>query len=198
MMRSAALKARLAAGLFVSLLAHSGVAQQPRTAVPMKATSVTALDSVRRRYHDTLVMLRDTVASVRWSLEQFQRDLPSVSRETIYSRATVLVRRCQVTQGLMISTEPVFDPAKAPARPPRTRAGAASLTQAMRALRVSLDTACVRGFSPTGRGERADTLRAWAGFRGLQVEKALEKYEQAVSAFTGAADFHLEPVVRTH
>ena len=162
----------------------------------MKAPLAAPTDSVRRRYHDTLVMLRDTVGSVRWSLEQFQRDLATVSPETILSRASVLVEQCRAAQQAVAASEPVFDPAKAPAHPPRARAGATSLVAAMKSLRTALDSSCVRSFAASGRGERADTLRAWAGFRSAQVEQALMKYEAAVSAFTGAADFRLEPVVR--
>ena len=168
---------------------------QDRTAVPIQVRPTGSMDSVQKRYHDALWTLRDTVGSVRWALGQLQRDAASVSRETVVSRAMVLTERCRSLERLTAASEGTFDPAKAPARPPRTRSAAAHLVQAMRTLRTDLDALCIKAFASSGSGVRADTLRAWAGFRGAQVESALQKYERVVTEFTSAAEFRLEPAV---
>ncbi|HEY2824331.1 MAG TPA: hypothetical protein VGI83_02195 [Gemmatimonadales bacterium] len=181
--------------MLAAVITPSAVAQQPRTSVPIQVRSDQPLEGARKRYHDALWTVRDTVSSVRSALEQFQRDPAGVSRETILSRAATLTDRCVAATRTLRGNEPVFDSGKAPERPPRVRAAAERFAKAMRALSAALDSSCRRGFAVSGPGQRADTLRAWAGFRGGEIDRALAGYEQAVGEFTAAAEFRLEPVV---
>jgi hypothetical protein len=168
---------------------------QERAAVPIRVQGAQSLDSARQRYHHALWILRDSVAAVRLAVETFQRDAASVSPETVLSRAQILRGRCSAATRALAAAEPLFAPSKAPERPPQTRAGAAALVRAMQALRSQLETHCQRGFASAGPGARADSIRAWAGYKGSQVEKALTAYERAVSDFTVKADFRLEPAI---
>ena len=194
-MRSFPLRGSLVVVAMAASLLIQPLRAQDRTAVPIQVRPTGSMDSVQKGYHDALWTMRDTVGSVRWALGQLQRDPASVSRETVVSRAMVLTERCRSLERLAAASESTFDPARAPAKPARTKSAAAQLVQAMRTLRTDLDALCIKGFAATGPGVRADTLRAWAGFRGTQVEHALQKYERVVTEFTTAADFRLGPAV---
>ncbi len=150
-------------------------------------------DSLRQRYHDTLIALRDMLSGVRGRLQAFRLDLDGVGAETVVARASRLRWRCVGAIGALRDAEAVFQPREAPTA--RTREAARSLVGEMQALQQALQEHCERAMRSTGPGQWADSLRAWGPFRTSRVEEKLAAYDHAAARFARVAGFKLEPGV---
>lgn len=187
-------RARAARWALVGILLLSwgtAAAAQARTAVPIRTTHA-PIDSVSRRYHDALWVVRDSLAAVREAVEQFERDHAGVSRETVLSRAAVLVDHCGAATRTLKEKAVEFVVGPGSPKPPAQRSALETLGREMRTLRTALDADCIVGFATRGPGQRADSLRAWAGYRGSRIERALASYDLASGRFLKAMNIQME------
>jgi hypothetical protein len=162
-------------------LSESGAAAAPATP---PASQQIASDSVRDAYRNELAMLRDSVSAVRAALGQFQRDLGVAGGATVLSRATHLAGRCRGLRTVTESAGRVLTPRASwtPALRERHR----ELEARRRELSAALVEHCEQGLGPTGPGERADTIKAWAPHRTSRLSRALTAFERAITRFAQA------------
>ena len=159
-------------GLGFSLLANSPAQQSPAS------------------YHDLLVALRDSLTGVQAALSDFRQDLPRVSRETVVARSRVLQPRCNSAERMIPAVSARIRSATTPVP---TRRDAGALLGTLRDLGLVLHRDCVLGLRSQGPGSWADSLRAWAPYRGGRIDRAISAYEGAAGKFAAAMGFKLEP-----
>ena len=155
-------------------------AQVERAAVP---------DSLRVVYRDTLLVLRDSTASVRGAANRFSRDLQFAGARTVLNRARRLGTACSNLDATLVDARDMFQPSRVPAR---AREEATILLQRIRELRNALEH-CTNGLAATGAGETADSLRSWGPHHTSRLERHLLAYDDAAAGLAQAMDFKLEP-----
>ena len=142
------------------------------------------------RYHETLILLRDTLTGVTAATFEFGRDLRAAGGETVLARARRLRVQCHAAGLVMHDAEPAFQPWRVPATA-RQQAGA--LGAALRRLRAILREQCELGFRQDGPGSWSDSLRAWGPYRSSQIDTGVREYEAMAARFAAAVGVRLEP-----
>ncbi|MBI4421454.1 MAG: hypothetical protein HY560_11575 [Gemmatimonadetes bacterium] len=142
----------------------------------------------RRRYHDALSGLRDTLDAVTAAAFEINRDLRAAGGETVLARAERLRDRCRAAAPALADAGTTFQ---------RAGSRATALIRALRRLRDVLRQQCEIGFRAEGSGSWADSLRAWAPFRTSEIGNAIREYEGAAGRFAAAVGVKLEPKLPT-
>ncbi len=148
------------------------------------------LDSLAQRYRDALLVVRDTVRSVRAATVMFRRDLGSAAPETVIGRASSLRERCSAAIGVLEDREPTF---QSGIGSERVQTATDSLIRAMGRLSSELRQECVERFQHEGPGVHADTLRAWGPYRISRIDEAIRRYRAAVGNFARVVSITLPP-----
>jgi len=111
---------------------------------------------------------------------EFRRDLQTVGETTILARAAHLDAACVGAGEALTKGRARLASAKLAAHQVGARD---TLVTAISTLNASLERDCHRGLSPTGPGDRADTLRAWGPNRTAALTQAISGYHGAVGRF---------------
>lgn len=150
-------------------------------------------DSTQAHYLDRLVALRDTLRSVNAAIVAVRRDLNTAGRETVVAKAEELIRTCELARVALLEVAPEFNARAAP----RGAGAAADTVQASaRRLARSLQDLCIVGLATTGPGVRADSIRAWGGYRTAQLRLVLDRFNSNLNQFARAIRVKLPPASR--
>jgi hypothetical protein len=147
------------------------------------------LDSVSQSYHDAIILVRDTMLTVRGAASRASRDLRGTAYEVVVNRIGRLRRACDAASVLASEQVVVFDRRAAE---PRLADLVGSMAGSLQELSLGISRECSSVFT-VELVQAQDSLTAWGPYHISRLQRLEQTYLGSAYALAKAANFRIDP-----